>query len=99
MDYKKLLKNEKTRYKILDLLQFIPDKEMIKMQYRIKTGRKLNLDMPERYSEKLQWYKLYYRNELMPVCADKYSVREFVESRGLGQILNGEKLLAASRVS
>ena len=88
MDYKKIIKNEKARYAILDLLQFIPDQAMIKLQYRIKTGRKLNLNAPERYSEKIQWYKLYYRNNQMPECADKYSVREYVKSKGLGNVLN-----------
>jgi hypothetical protein len=61
---------------------------MIKMQYFIKTGRRLNLKNPQRYTEKLQWYKLYYRDPLMQQCADKYDVREYVRSKGLGYILN-----------
>ena len=88
MNYKKIVKSEKARYAILNLLQFIPDKSMIKMQYRIKTGRHLDLNNPRRYSEKLQWYKLYYRNPLMPECADKYSVRKYVKERGFEYILN-----------
>ena len=88
MDYKKIIKNQDTRFKILKLLSFIPDKIMVKLQYRIKTGRKLNLKNPQRYTEKLQWYKLNYRNPLMTKCADKYTVREYIESKGLGHILN-----------
>lgn len=88
MDYKKIIKSEKLRYKILWALSFIPDKTMISLQYRIKTGRKLNLKNPQRYSEKLQWYKLYYRNPKMPKCADKWTVRKFVIKRGLNDILN-----------
>ena len=88
MDYKKIIKNQDTRFKILKLLSFIPDKIMVKLQYRIKTGRKLNLKNPQRYTEKLQWYKLNYRNPLMTKCADKYTVREYVENKGLGYILN-----------
>ena len=88
MDYKKIIKSEKTRYAILGMLDVVPDRLMVQLQYRIKTGRKLNLRQPERYSEKLQWLKLYYRNPLMPVCADKASVREYVKSRGLAGILN-----------
>lgn len=72
----------------MSALRFVPDKAIIKLQYRIKTGRKLNLKNPQRYSEKLQWYKLYYRDLVMPQCADKYQVREFVKSRGLEHILN-----------
>lgn len=88
MDYKKIIKNQKLRFKILELLSFIPDKTMLKLQYRIKTGRKLNIKNPKRYTEKIQWYKLYYRNPLMTKCADKYTVREYVKSKGLENILN-----------
>src|SRR5690625_3212355 len=76
------------RFKILHLLRFIPDKIMIKLQYRIKLGRKLNLKKPSRFTEKLQWYKLHYRTPLMTKSADKYEVRDYVESKGLGHILN-----------
>src|SRR5690625_4768072 len=75
------------RFKILDLLRFIPDKYMIELQYFIKTGRKLNLKNPKRFTEKLQWYKLFYRDPLMTKCADKYQVREYVKERGHGDIL------------
>lgn len=88
MDYKKILKSKKLRFKILSVLRFVPDKPMLKLQYRIKSGRKLNLENPERYTEKIQWYKLYYRNHLMQQCADKYQVREYVKSKGLEGILN-----------
>ena len=88
MDYKKIFKSRKLRKKILDALRFIPDKPMVKLQYRLKTGRKLNLENPKRFTEKLQWYKLYYRDPLMAQCADKYEVRKYVESLGLGNILN-----------
>ena len=88
MDYKKLLKNQNTRFKILNMLSWVPDKTMVKLQYRIKTGRKLNLKNPQRFTEKLQWYKLYYRNPLMHQCVDKYEVRKYIESKGLESILN-----------
>ena len=86
--YKRIIRNKKLRFKILSVLRFIPDKTMIKLQYFIKTGRRLNLKDPKRYTEKIQWYKLNYRDPIMARCADKYLVREFVESRGLGHILN-----------
>ncbi|MGV8148988.1 MAG: ATP-grasp fold amidoligase family protein [Alkaliphilus sp.] len=88
MDYKKIIKNREMRFKILGLLDFLPDKMMLQLQYRIKTGRKLNLELPKRYTEKLQWYKLRYRDPLMTKCSDKFLVRDYVESKGLGGILN-----------
>lgn len=88
IDYKKIIKSQRLRLMILNLLSFIPDKWMVKLQYRIKTGRNLNLDNPQRFTEKLQWYKLNYRHPLMAQCVDKYEVRKYVESIGLGSILN-----------
>lgn len=87
MDYKKIIKNQNTRLKILGLTEFIPDKKMLKFQYKIKTGNKLNLKNPSRFTEKLQWYKLNYRDPLLTICADKYKVRKYVESKNLGEIL------------
>jgi len=86
--YKKIFKSRKLRFKILSALRFIPDELMLKIQYRIKQGRKLNLKSPERFMEKMQWYKLYYRNPSMQQCADKYDVREYIKSKGLEHILN-----------
>src|SRR5690625_5077331 len=88
MDNKKIIKNQKIRLKILRILRFIPDKIMISIQYRIKMGKKLNLKNPRKFTEKQQWYKVFYRNDLMIQCADKYEVREYVKSKGLGNILN-----------
>lgn len=87
MNYKKILKNRDFRLKLLSWLWFIPDKMMIKLQYRIKTGRRLNLKNPKRYSEKIQWYKLNYKNPLLVQCVDKYDVREYVKSKELENIL------------
>ena len=87
MDYKKFIKNQEIRFKILGLFDFLPDKLMIQIQYWIKTGRKLNLKSPKRFTEKLQWYKLYYRDPLMTQCADKYNVREYIAQKGYEDIL------------
>ena len=88
MNYKKIIKNRDVRLAILRCLSFVPDETMLKFQYRIKTGRVLNLKTPQRYTEKLQWYKLNYKNPLMIQCSDKYDVRDFVASKGLEDILN-----------
>lgn len=86
--YKKIFKSKKLRFRILSALRFIPDKPMLKLQYRIKQEKKLDLKSPERFTEKMQWYKLYYRNPAMQQCADKYGVRGYIESKGIGHILN-----------
>ena len=86
--YKKIIKSQSLRNQILRMLCFVPDKTMLKLQYWIKTGRRLNLKKPQRFTEKLQWYKLYYKEPLMVQCVDKYDVRSYVEGKGLGHILN-----------
>lgn len=86
-EYKKILKNKKLRYGILSCLKFIPDQLMLKLQYLIKFKRKLDLKHPKRFTEKIQWYKLYYKNDNMPQCSDKYLVREYIKSKGLEYIL------------
>ena len=86
-EYKRLLKNKNLRYGILSCLRFVPDKWMLKLQYRVKFGRKLNLDNPKRFTEKVQWYKLYYKNPMMPRCSDKYMVRDYIKEKGLEDIL------------
>lgn len=87
LDYRKIIKNKELRFKILHYLRFIPDTWMLKFQYKIKMGRDLNLKEPQRWTEKLQWYKIYYRTSLMTKCADKYEVRDYIKSKGLEEIL------------
>lgn len=86
--YKKIIRSKKMRFRILSMLRFMPDKQMISLQYFIKHKRKLNLKDPKRYTEKLQWYKLYYRDPVMTECVDKYLVRNYVTRKGLAHILN-----------
>ena len=87
MDYKKILKTGKTRAAVLNAFSFLPDSIMLPLQYKIKLGRKLSLKNPQRYTEKLQWYKMHYRNPVMHKCVDKYLVREYVKEKGLENIL------------
>lgn len=86
--YKKIIRSQSIRLKILHILNFIPDKTMIKMQYRIKTGRRLNLKEPVLFTEKIQWYKLNYKNPILPSCVDKYEVRNYIKNKNLDNILN-----------
>ena len=85
--YKKLIKSRNLRMRIISMLRWMPDKSMLKLQYKVKLKRKLNLKKPERFTEKLQWYKINYRNPVLHTCVDKYEVREFVKSKGLQDIL------------
>lgn len=83
MDYKKIVKSRKLRFLILNCCSWVPDSIMLRVQYYIKMGRRLSLKHPRRFSEKLQWYKLYYRNPLMFTCVDKYDVRGYISSKDI----------------
>ena len=61
-----------------NLLNWMPDKAFIKMEYRCNMRRKLDLDNPRTYNEKLQWLKLYDRKPQYVKMVDKYEVKEYV---------------------
>lgn len=87
MKRKSPAKSRERRIQLLHLFDWVPDRVMISLQYRMKLGRWPNLKNPERFSEKLQWYKLNYHNPLMARCVDKYDVRSYVIESGLSEIL------------
>lgn len=62
---------------------------MSKFYYRIVLKKKLNLDNPQTFNEKLQWLKLYYypENPLVVKCSDKYAVREYISEEGYKDLL------------
>ncbi len=61
-------------------LRWIPDKKYLQFIFRIIMKKKLNLDNPITYSEKLQWIKLYDRNPLYIRLVDKYEVKEYIRN-------------------
>lgn len=88
MNYKKIIKSQQLRFTILRFLAWVPDSIMIRLQYRIRMGAWPDFKHPKRFNEKIQLYKLKYRNPVMHQCVDKYEVRKYVEGKGLGYILN-----------
>ena len=65
----------------------LPDKLALKLAFPLRAGEKLELDNPKTFNQKLQWYKLFYRDPLMVQCADKYSVREYIKNKGYEHLL------------
>lgn len=65
---------------ILRRLTFLPDSIYLKLMYRLKLGKPLNLENPVTYNEKLQWLKLYYRKEEMITLVDKVDVKEYLSN-------------------
>ena len=61
-----------------------------KVMYRILMKKKLNLDNPTTFNEKINWLKLYKypEDELIVKCTDKFAVREFIKEKNMEHILN-----------
>lgn len=60
------------------LLPLIPDATFLKIRYRLRMSKKLNLTNPVTYNEKLQWLKLYYRRPDFPMMVDKATAKQYV---------------------
>lgn len=61
--------------------QFVNDEVYLRILYRLRTGKKLNLKKPVRFNEKINWLKVNYRTPLHTLVADKYEVRSYVEKK------------------
>ena len=59
-------------------LFFLPDKQYVKLYFRLNLHRKLNLEHPVYLNDKLQWLKFNYRFPLQTIVSDKYRVRKYV---------------------
>lgn len=62
---------------------------------KFKLG-KINLKNPESFTEKLLYLKLFYRNPLQTLCADKYYVREYVKLCGFENILKKNYIVTSN---
>lgn len=58
-----------------------PADEFLKKEYRFYTGKELDLENPQLYTEKLQWLKLYDHRPEYTTMVDKYTVKQYVAER------------------
>lgn len=66
------------------MFNWMPDEVYLKIQYRTRMNKRLNLENPQTFNEKLQWLKLHDRRPEYTMMVDKYRVREFI-GRKLGE--------------
>ena len=59
------------------LTDWVPDGPHLKAMYRATIGKRLNLDNPVTFNEKLQWLKIHDRNPLYTTLVDKYRVKQW----------------------
>ena len=64
---------------VLCFINRISHYQLEKIRFYQKLGYPLNLKNPQFYNEKIVWKKIYDRNPLLPVTADKYQVRSYIK--------------------
>lgn len=63
---------------LLKLTRFIPDKMYLCIMYRFVTKKKLHLNPPVSFNEKMQWLKLFYRKNIFTKMVDKIQARKYI---------------------
>lgn len=56
----------------------LPDSLFLRVKYFLMTGRVLHLRHPERFTEKIQWLKLYNRKAEYTTLVDKIAVKDYI---------------------
>lgn len=77
----KLLKHNRCGFFTSVLMYFnflFTDKLYLAILYRLKMGYWMDWKNPKKFSEKLQWLKLYDRKPEYTIMVDKYAVKEYV---------------------
>lgn len=59
----------------------LPDRIYLKLLFRKTTGKKLNLNNPTGFNEKIQWLKLYDRKQEYTSMVDKYAAKQYVAEK------------------
>lgn len=57
---------------------WMSDEVYLKIAYRVKMGKKLNLNPPVTFNEKIQWLKLHDRKPEYTIMVDKYEAKNYV---------------------
>lgn len=60
------------------IIKLMPAKLYLELMFRRRIGKKLNLDNPRTFNEKLQWLKLYDRRPEYTTMVDKYAVKKYI---------------------
>lgn len=80
-----LLKNNRTEFfRVLwGILSpvIVSDRLFLKVMYKLTMGKKLNLDNPQTYNERIQWLKIYGRTPENLLMTDKYTVKKYVADK------------------
>ena len=65
----------------LGLTKCMSDESYLKWVFKLSFGKKLDLNDPKTFNEKLQWLKLYDRNPKYTEMVDKYEVKKYIAEK------------------
>lgn len=85
-----IVKYPKLYNNFFKLFKNISDKKYISIIHRILFKEKMNWENPTTYTQKLNWLKLYYRDDRLTTIVDKVKVRDYIKD------LIGEEYLIPS---
>jgi hypothetical protein len=69
------------------LLMRVSPPMAVAYRYRRLVGKRLPLEHPVTFDEKILWLMLYWHHALKSQCADKLDVRDYVRNQGHGHLL------------
>lgn len=61
--------------------KLLPDYTFVKLEFLLFMNKRLNLEKPTTFNEKLQWLKLYFRKPELTTMVDKVEAKKYVASK------------------
>lgn len=71
----------KINYRYPLLFKWMSDEQCLKFWYKYNFGKKLDLENPKTFNEKLQWLKMYDRKPIYTTMVDKYEAKQYVADK------------------
>lgn len=83
-----MTKRRKLKNMMYQLMRVVPDSVYVRLKYRKNFGKLPNLRNPQTFNEKLNWLKLYDRNQHYTTLVDKHEVKQYV-----ADVIGGEYVI------
>ena len=81
MDFYSFTSKAIKKLKYEHLLDWLPDAQYLRLLFWANMHKRLDLDNPKTFNEKIQWLKIYDRKSQYTQMVDKYEAKQFVEER------------------
>lgn len=81
INYNSFDKKHKLRTVLMKSLRLLPDKTYLKFMFRIRNGKKLNLDNPKTFCDKINWLILNQKHSEYTQLVDKVAERDYIKEK------------------